>query len=269
MRVSWITTTAHGLAFLASLCAIAPSSAHACPEAVTGHSGWIIDKPVTTFFFMPPILSEWITLLQDIQAELDHSEFYDHVSEYGVRRGSYGGLITVPSGPTGTLSDDTIQFVLLLALANSNHTPGPGENFVIILPKGSHAALDMDQGKLTGGGYHNWFNYTFSGVQIPVIYSVIEPDNVASMVYAISHELYEVFTDPIVVGNETQGNFYGFGWWATAPVGTSAYIRTNQREIADMCMNAAPNPFLFRPTWTSQQGNFLAQVWSEQSCACH
>ncbi len=72
----------------------------------------------------------------------------------------------------------------------------------------------------------------------PIVYSVIEHNDLQSTNYAVSHELYETYTDPIAVKG-SDGAWYGFGWWDES---VDAFtLNSGAAEIADMCVNGAPS----------------------------
>jgi hypothetical protein len=234
-----------------------------CSENVNGHLGWVLVTPITSMVFWPPgrpdalsLFIRWINLFSDPQ-------FYSHVTEYGLNPGSVGQLLGLTSfAPTGVdLDENVIQYVLYLGLLSAGRVPQPGENFLVILPPGTRSNYDVQNGLL---GHHNWVNVQYQdGSTHTIVYSVLEySSDIPSMDYLASHELFETYVNP-VMGVDANGNFWGAGWWDETP--SSKYVVGNSREIADMCVNAAPNVF---PRW-SVGGTRVAQVWSQSMCACH
>jgi hypothetical protein len=236
------------------------SSARAsCGEAVNAHAGWIVPNPITSFFFWPPVRSDAAAYVYQWAGLLNNATFYSRVTEYGVHAGVSGDLVSIASASTGALDESTIQLTLYLALAGANRVPRTGEVFVILLPHGTTSNWNTSGG---GFGPHAWVNATFpDGNVYPLVYSVIEyySDAVSTDV-AISHELFETYTDPIW-GNDSSGHAIGFGWWDDSIDSWSVY---NKQELADMC----ENHYHSERTWTLS-GATLTQLWSQTLCTCH
>jgi hypothetical protein len=235
------------------------SSAQACGQQVNAHAGWIIAKPITSFLFWPTARSDAAAYVYQWAGLLNNASFYSRVAEYGVNVGTAGALVNLTSASVGALDESTIQYGLYLALVAANRVPKTGEVFVILLPQGTTSKGD------TGGsfGHHYWINATFpDGKVYPLVYAVIEyySDAVTTDV-AISHELYETYTDPIW-NNDSSGHAIGLGWWDDT-IDNSWSIK-NRQELADMCENHNNGLDLH---WTLN-GATLAQLWSQNACTC-
>lgn len=246
-------------AFLFLVCS-GESNARACSELVFNH-GIVLGGPVTSFFFWPPTRSDASALVYGWAGILNDRHFYDRVNEYGVTGGTPGIVVpTVPgySYPTGPLDETTIQAALYYALVNANHVPGNNEVFLIFLPNGTYAKTDGT----TQGAHHWYFSSWFpDGNTHAFIYGVIEyMSNANKTNYFVSHELYELFTDPFW-NLDSNGKFYGYGVWDES---TDRWSRGNAREIADMCQNGLGGT----PSW-SGYGTTMSQVWSQNLCTCH
>jgi hypothetical protein len=181
---------------------------------------------------------------------LNSTEFYGRVSQYGTPSGRAGQLFLTPTNAAhGALNESWIINQLVSTLDSAHHVPLDSETFVIVLPPGTTSKLDTQRSL---GGHHDFFLHTFSdGRQHVVPYSIVEYSSDFNFTtIAISHELYETYTDAIP----------GWGWWD----GTTG----SMVELADVCVNATNNTF--PPFWQMQPGGWaISKIWSQfLFCTC-
>jgi hypothetical protein len=183
------------------------------------------------------------------------SPYWGLLDEYQVQSGSFAGSVRVPTSalldPTDIDGTTGLVDVMLLdarvermlhgdADAGSPPTASlPGANaYLIYLPTGVNVAIGHRgsytyQTCIDADGYH-----AFDG-QEP--YVVLPPCDAGRTLYAASHELVEMATDP--------SPYHG---WAS-----DIDIPINGGEIADLC-----------PQEVMQQGVVVTQVWSNLQARC-
>jgi hypothetical protein len=236
---------------VAALATTRSSPAQTCPTQVTGHFGWTVPNPIITQVYWPAVRSDALLLAGNWINQLTDPNFYSPVQEYGINRGTLGGLY-VPTGLPhgGTLSDPQIQDGLATTLQQQHTVPRSGEVYLIFLPSDSNAQMDNDPG---AQGYHGFVTrQLWDGNSYLLVYGVIEyngGDFQATNV-AVSHELYEAFTDPIDIPT---GNGH---------IQCTGYCDNGNNEIADICGGG------FGGKWQGDYGMTLAQVWSQARCEC-
>jgi hypothetical protein len=162
--------------------------------------------------------------------------FWDRLSEYGVKDGSFPGTIDLTrfGGPSSTVSEKEIQDALTYRFNVSAMTPTLNSIYIILLPHGVQSEYDVSNGFI---GHHNAFKYNGQNVW----YGVVEySTNKTQTLSVITHEAYEAATDPDL----------STGYWDPANGG--------ETEIGDPC-NLITEIF---------DGYPVQQVWSQKACGC-
>ncbi len=182
------------------------------------------------------------------------SAYWLLLDEYGVGNGALAGVARVPIETVIQPSDldpNSLVDVLVLQdrIAQALHgsadagTPAtisiPGaQAYVLFLPDGINVALGHRgtytyQTCIDANGYHGW-----DGVEA---YTVLPPCPAGRSIYAASHELSEMATDP-----------RPYDGWAS-----DTDIPTNGGEVADLCADE-----------TLQEGMVVTKLWSDQANGC-
>lgn len=177
------------------------------------------------------------------------SPYWDVLSEYGIGNGAVAGSLRVPTNvvlqPSDVSSSGLVeQFVLQLRVAAALGTDGgapkisiPGaEAYAFFLPDGVNVALGHAGSYTYTTCIDAWGYHTHDGVEP---YAVFPPCPKGRSLYAISHELTEMATDP-----------QPFLGWATDP-------DTPSGEVADLC-----------ETEVMLMGVVLTRLWSNVAAAC-
>ncbi len=241
------------------------SSAEACPQNVNGHLGWVIFNPVTSFAWWPPGRSDALRIAASWSYLLVLPQIYQRLAPYGVRQGSPGAELTLPSNlPTNNtaISEDAIVDGIFQGLVNAHRVPEDGEVFVVMMPPNARAAEDRMTTEYTADGHHYWQNRMFpDGSTHPIVYAVVEYNSdFQETNFLLSHELFETYTDPFSVPS-ANGNV-GLGWYDDDSDMWTA--NGTNPEIADMCLNKYPRQYRY---WTLKN-IVLSQVWLPQYCDC-
>jgi hypothetical protein len=237
------------------------SPAQTCTTDVTSHFGWTVPNPITAQIYWPNARSDIQSLAIDWVSQLTDSNFYTPVTEYHINQGTWGGIYQPTGLPHGTssmqtvtLSDTQIQDGIVSTLQQQGALPLAGEVYLIFLPQYTTAQMDSTPGD---HGYHGWGErQLWDGNTHLIVYGVVEYNggdfNLTNI--AASHELYEMFTDPlpIPIGN--------------GKIQCTGYCNGND-ELADMCANQLGG--LFGGFWQGDFGMELAQVWSQNYCECY
>ncbi len=181
------------------------------------------------------------------------SPYWLLLEEYGVQNGSFAGSIRIPTSALiqpGDLDANGLIDVILLQqrIASAIHgdvdagtsatIPLVAQAYAIFLPEGVNVALGHRgsytyQTCIDTNAFHGW-----DGVEA---YAIFPPCDDGRTLFAISHELTEMATDP-----------QPYDGWAS-----DTDIPVNGGEVADLCEEKV-----------MQEGVLVTRLWSNQANGC-
>lgn len=236
---------------------VTPDGASPRPDAgarLLPHQGLIVSKPEIGVVYVgdldaggPPVDDPDLDWLLG-------SFYWRYLTEYGVGNGSIVGSVRVAQstffragdvdGTTGLVDILVLQARIAQAIHGDADAGGgsvdiPGANgYLVFLPDGVNVALGQ-RGSYTyrtcvdANGYHGW-----DGLEP---YAVLPPCAAGRSLYAASHELSELATDPRPY----------MGW------ASDADLAINGGEVADLCAEQV-----------MQEGEMVTRLWSNESGGC-
>jgi hypothetical protein len=190
------------------------------------------------------------------------SPYWLNLDEYGVTNGAFVGSLHIPTSSLVQPSDlDSMGLVDVLLLQSRiaaviNGDPDAGTSVIAGLPGAQAYLFFLPDGLNVALGHRGTYTYQtcvdtygyhgFDGVEP---YTVLPPCDDGRSLYAASHELTEMATDPQPYT----------GWASDIDIGV------NGGEVADLCANV---PGTLGPGRVMQEGVIVTLLWSNNQNRC-
>lgn len=225
-----------------------PAYPPAAPQVLQGTGGVLPTPRVIPMFFSGDRFQTQLTAF--MQAYVAGSASWQVVKEYGVGNGTTAPAVVLTQTPAAALTDMEVQAFLQARVQDNTITVDSQSIAILFYPatvtitnNGSVSCRDF-------AGYHGVA--TLPG-NARLAYAVIprcglEP--VSALTFAISHELAEAATDPVLTAYNDLGDPYSL--WALNYGGV---------EIGDLCQNLAD------PAFNERNVGVVARLWSNAAAA--
>ena len=225
-----------------------PAYPPTAPQVLAGTGGVLATPRVVPMFFSGDKFQAQLTAF--MQAYVAGSASWQVLKEYGVGTGTAAPAVVLTQTPATAMTDMDVQAFLQARVQDGTITVDAQSIAVLFFPatvtitnNGSVSCRDF-------AGYHG--SATLPG-NARLAYAVIprcglEP--VSALTFAISHELAEAATDPVLTANNDLADPYSL--WALNYGGV---------EVGDLCQNLAD------PAFNEKNVGVLARVWSNTAAA--
>lgn len=219
------------------------------PQVMPGSGAVLASPRVVPVFFPKDTLQA--AALSFMQALVGSSATWRTLQEYGVGSGSVNATLVLAQAPAAQIQDSDLR-ALLQARISDGTLPAPDQRtiYLFMMPDGVTVTLDGAVSCTDFAGYHQAATLA-SGAR--VAYAVVprcSRTSVPALTAAVSHELAEAASDPLLTTNNELAEPY-----------TLWQVPLNGSEVGDLCENLS-DPFYNEPGV-----GVVSRLWSNAAAA--
>ena len=225
-----------------------PAYPPAAPQVLAGTGGVLSAPRVIPMFFGGDKFQTQLSAF--IQAYVTGSASWQLLKEYGVGTGTAAPAVVLNQTPAAMMTDAEVQSFLAARVQDGTFTVDAQSIAVLFYPA---TVTITNNGSVSCKDFAGYHGTTVLGSGGRLAYAVIprcglEP--VGALTFAISHELAEAATDPVLTAYNDLADPYSL--WTLNYGGV---------EVGDLCQNLAD------PAFNEKNVGVVARVWSNSAAA--